>query len=261
MVVRRVPCLVAAVVLAATTAACSPHPAAREPEKSALVTVPSDTGSLQEAADRVAPGGQITIQPGTYEQTMIVSTPDVTVRGADRNGTVIDGQGTRPYGVVGIADGLRVQNLTVRNHTFYGVLVTGLHDANGPRANNGNVYEPFDPARFPPVQRFEISYVTAYDNGLYGIYAFDAQHGVIANSYASGSADSGFYVGQCKLCDILVRNNVAERNAVGFENANASAPLSILANRFTAATGSGSPCCRTIRRHSGRSGATWSPAT
>ena len=146
---------------------------------------------------------------------------------------LIDGGGTRPYGVVGIADGIRVQNLTVRNHTFYGVLITGLHDASGPRANNGDAYEPFDPATFPPVKRFSIAHVTAHNNGLYGIYAFDAQHGVIADSYASGSADSGFYVGQCKQCDILIQGNVAERNAVGFENANASEPLTIVGNRFS----------------------------
>ena len=47
-----------------------------------------------------------------------------------------------------------------------------------------------------------------------------------------GSADSGFYVGQCRDCDILVTDNVAERNAVGFENANASDSLVIVGNRF-----------------------------
>ncbi len=172
------------------------------------------------------------VSAGTFEETVVVSTPDVTLRGTDRNRTVIDGGGTRPYGVVGIADGVRVQNLTVRNHLFYGVLVTGLHDEKGPRANNGDSYEPFDPEEFPPVDRFAVEYVTAYDNGLYGIYAFDAQHGVIANSYASGSADSGFYVGQCRDCDILVDGNVAERNAVGFENANASEPVVVTGNRF-----------------------------
>ena len=82
------------------------------------------------------------------------------------------------------------------------------------------------------MQRFAVDYVTAHNNGLYGIYAFNAQHGVISESYASGSADSGFYVGQCRDCDILVRDNVAERNAVGFENANASGPLTITGNRF-----------------------------
>src|SRR5690606_31815368 len=66
----------------------------------------------------------------------------------------------------------------------------------------------------------------------YGIYAFDAQHGVISNSYASGSADSGFYVGQCEECDIVVSGNVAENNAIGFENANASDSVYIVGNRW-----------------------------
>ena len=109
--------------------------------------------------------------------------------------------------------------------TFYGVLFTGLHDENGPSAPTADGYQKWDPQQFPPLQRFRIDHVTAFNNGLYGIYAFDSQHGVITDSYASGSADSGFYVGQCRDCDILVTGNVAERNAVGFENANASDSL------------------------------------
>ena len=83
-------------------------------------------------------------------------------------------------------------------HTFYGVLFTGLHDENGPSAHDGRrTTSRGIPQKFPPLQRFRVDHVTAYNNGLYGIYAFNAQHGVITDSYASGSADSGFYVGQC----------------------------------------------------------------
>ncbi|RNL77774.1 hypothetical protein EFL95_17430 [Nocardioides marmorisolisilvae] len=64
------------------------------------------------------------------------------------------------------------------------------------------------------------------------IYAFNRQHGTIANSYASGSADSGFYVGQCLHCDIVVTDNVAEYNAVGYESAN-STGVSVVRNRFS----------------------------
>lgn len=163
---------------------------------------------------------------------MILSTNDVTIRGVDRNETIIDGGGIRPYGITTTADGVRIQNLTARNTTFYGVLVTGLFDDEGPTAHGLDGYDLLDPESFPPVERFEIDHVTAHNNGLYGIYAFDSIHGVIKNSYASGSADSGFYVGQCRECDIVVIDNVAERNAVGFENANASDSLVIAGNRF-----------------------------
>ena len=192
-----------------------------------------DAATLAEAADRVAPGGTILIGAGNYAEQLLIDTPDVTVRGADRNDTVIDGGGIRPYGVVAIADGVRVENLTVTGATFYGVLFTGLHDENGPSAPTADGYQRWDPQQFPPLQRFRVDHVTAYNNGLYGIYAFNAQHGVITDSYASGSADSGFYVGQCRDCDILVTGNVAERNAVGFENANASDSLVVAGNRFS----------------------------
>ena len=207
--------------------------AAEAPASPDVVRVPADAATLTEAADRVAPGGMILIAPGTYDEQLLIDTPDVTVRGEDRNDTVIDGGGIRPYGVVAIADGVRVENLTVTGATFYGVLFTGLHDESGPSAHTADGYEQWDPEQFPPLQRFLVDHVTAYNNGLYGIYAFNAQHGVIRDSYASGSADSGFYVGQCRDCDILVTGNVAERSAVGFENANASDSLVIAGNRFS----------------------------
>lgn len=197
-----------------------------------LVAVPADAATVAEAMDLVAPGGLVLLAPGTYAETIVVDVEGVTLRGEDRNAVVIDGQGLRPEGVVVVADGVRVENLTVRNHTFNGVLVTGLHDADGARAHGIDGYDTLDPEAFPPIQRFAIDRVTASNNGLYGIYAFDAQHGTITNSFASGSADSGFYVGQCADCDILVAGNTAEDNAVGFEAANASDSLVIAGNAW-----------------------------
>ena len=55
---------------------------------------------------------------------------------------------------------------------------------------------------------------------------------MIQNSYTSGMADSGIYVGQCKPCDIAVRANVAEHNAVGYEGTNASHQVYVYGNRF-----------------------------
>lgn len=221
--------LIASLLLIAA-AGCSATPS---PSRSALIRVPEDAKTLAQAAKEVSPGGMILVGKGIYHESVTIDKPDVTIRGVDRNATVIDGQGIRPYGIVGIADGVRVQNLTVKSHTFYGVLVTGLHDKNGPAAEGSDGYKPFDPDKFPPLQRYDIDHVTAYNNGLYGIYAFNSQHGAITDSYASGSADSGFYVGQCKACDVVVANNVAERNAIGFENANASDSVVITGNRFS----------------------------
>lgn len=64
--------------------------------------------------------------------------------------------------------------------------------------------------------------VTAQNNGLYGIYAFNRTGGVIRDNLASGGSDAGVYVGQCADCGAVVSGNVVESNAVGIELANAS---------------------------------------
>jgi nitrous oxidase accessory protein NosD len=197
------------------------------------IHVPADASTIADAVAEATPGDLILVAPGEYRESVIVDVEDVTIRGEDRNETVIDGEGVRPYGVVGIADGVRVENLTSHSHLYYGVLITGVHTEDGPEARGASGYAPFDPDDFPPLQRFSVDHVTAYNNGLYGIYAFNAQHGSITDSYASGSADSGIYVGQCRECDTLVEGNIAERNAIGFENANASDSVVITGNRFS----------------------------
>lgn len=233
VMLRRVLTVCATVAALFVIAGCSPVRADSTSSHSpSVIRVPADAASLAEAAERVEPGDTIVIAPGHYAEQILIDTPDVTIRGEDRNATVIDGDGIRPYGIVVIADGVRVENLTVTGATFYGVLFTGLHDENGPSAPTADSYEQWDPAQFPPLERFSIDHVTAYNNGLYGLYAFNSRHGVIQNSYASGSADSGIYIGQCTECDILVTGNVAERNAVGFENSNASDSVVIAGNRF-----------------------------
>ncbi|NED96055.1 plasmid stabilization protein [Phytoactinopolyspora alkaliphila] len=199
----------------------------------AVIRVPEDAATIAEGLEQVTSGGMVLVGPGIYPEEVTIDKPDVTLRGTDRNAVVIDGEGTRSFGVFASAHGVRIENLTVHSTLFYGVLVTGMHDENGPLAHGGPGYTELDPAEFPPVERFSIDHVTAYNNGLYGIYAFNARHGSITDSYTSGSADSGFYVGQCEQCDILVTSNVAERNAIGFENANASDSLMIAGNRFS----------------------------
>ncbi|PTT19487.1 plasmid stabilization protein [Microbacterium sp. HMWF026] len=227
---RTLAILLVAASAAASLVACAP---AATPEAPQTVRVPEDVPTIGEAVSRVAQGGLVLVGPGTYDEQVLIDRPDITLRGTDRNATVIDGGGVRSYGVVAIADGISIENLTVTRATFYGVLVTGLHDENGPSAHGVDGYTHLDPAAFPPVRRFSIDHVTAYDNGLYGLYAFDAHDGVIRDSYASGSADSGIYVGQCEGCGILVTGNVAENNAVGFENANASDSVWVVGNRFS----------------------------
>ncbi|MEU8513915.1 right-handed parallel beta-helix repeat-containing protein [Kitasatospora sp. NPDC048722] len=197
-----------------------------------VLRVPQDFPTVQKAVDVARDGETVLVSPGVYRESVRVTKARLTLRGTDRNGVVLDGGLKLVNGVTVTGPGSVVENLTVHGYLANGVLFTGVTDEKlQQRGAGGSAYDPLDTARFPVVQGFRASRVTAYDNGLYGIYAFDARGGVIEDSYASGQADSGIYVGQCKPCDTLVRGNTVERNAVGIELTNASDGLSVLGNR------------------------------
>jgi len=177
------------------------------------------------------PGDLVLVAPGEYHESVRIRTPRVTLRGESREKVVIDGRLRQPNGVVVAAPGVAVENLTVRDNTQNGVLVTGSAAAVAGLPGHSGGYDTGDePVSF--LKSFLVSYVTATRNGLYGIYAFSAQNGVIEHSYASGGADSGIYVGQCKPCRVVVRDNIAELNAVGYEGTNASGDMYVVGNRL-----------------------------
>ncbi|MEU5980032.1 right-handed parallel beta-helix repeat-containing protein [Streptomyces sp. NPDC047315] len=203
----------------------------RRPEGAQVtIRVPDDAPTITDAVSLARPGDLVLVAPGVYHESVKIDTARVTLRGESRGEVVIDGQLQRPNGVVVTAPGVAVQNLTVQRNTQNGVLVTGSAAAVAGLPGSGGYDTGDEPVRL--LESFLVSHVTATRNGLYGIYAFSAQNGVIEHSYASGGADSGIYVGQCKPCRIVVRNNVAELNAVGYENTNASGELYVVGNRL-----------------------------
>ncbi|WP_051731628.1 right-handed parallel beta-helix repeat-containing protein [Kitasatospora phosalacinea] len=225
----------AALLLFPAAAACSPGgggaSADRHPPGTVL-RVPEDFPTVQRAVDVADPGDLVLVGPGTYRESVRVTRPRVVLRGTDRNAVVFDGGLKLVNGVTVTGAGGVVENLTVRGYLANGVLFTGVTDEKLQRHGaGGSAYDPLDTTRFPAVEGFRATRVTAYGNALYGIYAFDARGGVIEESYASGQADSGIYVGQCRPCDTLVRGNTVERNAVGIEITNASENLTVVGNR------------------------------
>ncbi|MQA82691.1 MAG: plasmid stabilization protein [Streptosporangiales bacterium] len=168
--------------------------------------MPKDAATIGAAVRRARPGDLVLVSPGTYRESVTVETPRLTLRGTSRADVVVDGEARRGDGIVVRAPGVAVQNLTVRDHIRDGVLVTG-----GP---------------------FLVSHVTAVNNRRHGVSALSADDGVIEHSYASGSAGAGFSVGRCGPCDVVVREDIAERDAVGFEGTNASDGLVVAGNRL-----------------------------
>ncbi|MFD8546888.1 nitrous oxide reductase family maturation protein NosD [Streptomyces sp. NPDC059649] len=193
--------------------------------------MPADAPTISDAVSLARPGDLVLVAPGVYHESVKIDTARITLRGASRDKVVIDGRLQQPNGVVVTAPGVAVENLTVLNNTQNGVLVTGSAKAAAGLPGRSGGYDTGD-ERVTFLKSFLVSHVTATRNGLYGIYAFSAQNGVIEHSYTSGGADSGIYVGQCKPCRIVVRDNIAELNAVGYEGTNAGGDLYVVGNRL-----------------------------
>lgn len=181
---------------------------AAEGDAGATINVPDDHPTIQEAVDAAEPGDLVLIAPGTYEEAVDVETDELTIRGLDRNEVVLDGGFELDNGirVVG-ADGVAIENMTARNYTNNGFFWTGVEGYRG-------------------------SYLTTYRIGDYGVYAFDSTKGLIEHSYASGSPDAGFYIGQCYPCDAVIDGVVSEYNGLGYSGTNSGGNLVIVNSTF-----------------------------
>jgi len=170
----------------------------------ATVRVPKDAPTIQGAVDRAEPGGLVLISPGVYHEAVVVETPFLTIRGTNRNEVILDGGFELDNGVQVIeADGVSIENLTARYYLLNGFFWTDVFGYRG-------------------------SFLTAYDNGDYGLFAYASEYGQFDHSYAGGSPDSGFYIGQCNPCHALITDVLAENNALGFSGTNAGGDLAIV---------------------------------
>jgi plastocyanin len=166
-----------------------------------VLRVPAAYPTIQKAVDAAKRGDVVLVSPGIYREQVTVTTSDVTIRGLDRNKTVVDGEFKRPMGfLVQDADNVVIENVTARHATLNNIYWTGADGFRG-------------------------SYLTSYNSGDYGIYSFASQHGVFEDSYASGSRDSGFYIGQCKPCHQVIRRIKATRSGLGYSGTNAGGDL------------------------------------
>jgi hypothetical protein len=192
--------------------------------------VPADYATISLAVAQASPGDTILIASGLYHESVTVTTPNITIRGEDRNSVVLDGKHSLPNGFSVGVNNVAIENLTVHSYTQNGIVFNGIEAASGGKGVDRTVVYGADEN---VLLGYRASYVTAYNNGLYGVYAFASRDGLIDNVFASGHPDSGIYIGQCKPCNVVIRNSIADTNAIGYYGTNASGGVFIVNSQFT----------------------------
>jgi len=194
-------------MVASAGASCSgrhaPPPSAR------TIRVPQDVGSIQAAVDRSLPGDVILVDRGTYRGYIRVTREhhDITIRGVDRNGVLLDGRDREGSAVDILADGVTLENLTA--HSFRGNAIT-----------------------WEGVRGFVGTYLTVWNVGGYGIYAVGSRDGRLAHDFVSGAANSAFYVGECRPCDTTLTDLTARLSGIGYSGTNAGGGLLVRDSRW-----------------------------
>jgi hypothetical protein len=196
-----------ALVLGALLAAVAWPVAAQS--QGGFLSVPDQYPTIEAAIAASQPSDVIFVGEGVYAGGIVVpeDKPGITIRGADRNAVIFDGQNRVDNAIEVEADGVTLENMTAHSY-----------------AQNGFYWEGAD--------GFAGSYLTVWNVGLYGIYAIESRNGVIEQSYVSGAAHAAYYIGDCDPCDSSVHDNTATLSAVGFSATNASGNLVVEYNLF-----------------------------
>lgn len=167
--------------------------------KSAVITV-HNGGSIQAAVDAATGSAVIFIEPGTYNEALVVNKPGIQLIGAScyANDKVIIQNPTSDDNGITVnagANGFVLRNVTVQNFKSNGVLLTHVNN-------------------------FLLSHVATINNGAYGLFPVFCKNGVIEYCSATGHDDTGIYVGQSD--SIAMQYNEAYGNVNGLEVENST---------------------------------------
>ncbi|MBX3412240.1 MAG: right-handed parallel beta-helix repeat-containing protein [Pirellulales bacterium] len=201
-----------ALIVVASTVGCAKHEgeAANGGKPAAKVTVIEPGAEArqqaQEALIAAKPGEVIEFAEGTFDLDMTLSledTPGVTIRGRGMDKTILNfasqgaGAGGEGIKVAAGCDNFAIEDLTIRDTKADGIKVQGIDGCTFRR-----VLVEWTRGPHP-------------DNGAYGVYPVLSKNVLVEHCTVTDCSDAGVYVGQSE--NVIVRNNIAERNVMGIE--------------------------------------------
>ena len=265
-------------VLAACSSVSSSTPSSSTPPTGHVLTVGTFHGkkgaytTIQAAVDAAKKGDWVLVAPGDYKEQadltnttastdnghfggVLIKTPDLHLRGMDRNTTVVDGTkagssqcsataADQQFGavkdgkaigrngiVVSKANNVSIDNLTVCN------FLNGTQDGGNEIWWNGDLG-----TTALGLKGYEGSYLTAtstFYNGedtaaQYGIFASHAAGPASWTTiYGSNMNDSGMYVGAClRACDVTIDKAWMEYSALGYSGTNSGGAIVVKNSKF-----------------------------
>jgi hypothetical protein len=228
--------------------------------------------TIQAALAVAQPGDWILIGPGDYKQSsqqaiggygddkagadIVVTTPEIHIRGMDRNKVVIDG--TKPASAqcsnkpsdqnFGPAEGSSFGgNNGIVVYKANGVWLQNFTACNFIGANSGGDAIWFDGGASTGEQHIGswwgeyLSATSTFWEGQepkpsakYGVYVSNTYGGpgIFDHTYASNMADAGVYIGACPDCKTTLSHSRFEHNALGYSGSNSGGHLLIENNEF-----------------------------
>ena len=228
--------------------------------------------TIQEAINAAAPGNWILIGPGDYKESnanpiegaygddvagadLLVTTPELHIRGMNRNTVMIDGtkpgspqcssaEGDQNFGAPLEGGGYLGTNGVVV-YKASGVWLQNFSTCNFLGGDSGGDAVWFDGGGATGHQAIGswwgeyLSATSTYWNGTsnpsakYGIYASNTYGpGYFTNTYASNMADSGYYIGACPDCNTVIDKARSEGNDLGYSGSNSGGHLVIENSEF-----------------------------
>lgn len=182
--------------------------------------------SIQAAVDRASPGDTILILPGTYREAgricptdsaqrcaVVITKDDLRVIGASSPGhpVVLENAGHQDQGIaVAVSGAVGRTCLHDPSQRIQGSVLEGL-TVNGFGSNGIFLF---------CVDHFTIRNCETHDNREYGVFPSHSAFGSVSGSTATGSNDTGIYVGESH--DVRVTDNTARGNVSGFEIENSA---------------------------------------